>query len=389
MVKTDHVRKPRTLRRERFIAFQLGFAAFILVFGFLELACRYSGNSDVYAHDGGAGAGPAKEAGRASAGASCGIVPEPPSPVKAYEPVSLPEGGKNSIQLLPGRYGPDKRYTGSIESKRAGDGSPVFSVKYLTDEFGRRVTPGEDKKHAGRFLLLMGDSFVYGQGLNQSETLAAGLGKALPGCRVYNYGIPGLMPGQLLDRARAIAGAGELPEKSGTLLYFFDNRQVPRNMSAFWALGDWGWDKPFYCEDKDGRIVAKGTHTETRPIRAFLGKMCWKSRLLRSSRCGWLMSPGKADWLFQIKLLRQLREAAGGFGADKFWVVLYPDNPGAERLVPYLEKAGINYIDLSRWNMSTLTKGSHYIPGDGHPSAESNQALAGALLPLIRKTGAI
>ncbi|HNW43199.1 MAG TPA: hypothetical protein PKI19_01750 [Elusimicrobiales bacterium] len=378
---SDTVKK--TAWRGRAAAFLAGSFALVLFWTGLELTCGYLNN--IRAHSRSSQAEEAPPA-RRPAPRSYGLAPAPPEKKKRLNrEAGQPEGDtRMSYAELPNAPGEKPGRRTFRETCETRSGELIYDVKYVKDEFGRRVTPGEERKKAGRFLLLMGDSFIFGQGVAQNETLAAFLGGEMPHYRIYNYGVTGLMPGELLDWARAITGAPELGEKSGTVLYFYDNRHISRNMGSFFDIGNWGAKKPYYFEDASGRIRTEGTQAETRPLRTLLAKLYARSAVFRYFRLDFPGKPRKADWLFEVKLLRQLREAARGFGADKFLVVLYPDNPG-EQLTPYLEEARIAYIDLSRWKMGDLTEGPPGIRGDGHPTPESNKVLAHALAPLIER----
>ncbi len=65
-----------------------------------------------------------------------------------------------------------------------------FSVQYTFDAFGRRVHSFENKSSQDNPVALLGDSFVFGYGLQDSETLAFYLHKSLKR-RIYNYGHSG------------------------------------------------------------------------------------------------------------------------------------------------------------------------------------------------------
>lgn len=60
----------------------------------------------------------------------------------------------------------------------------------------------------------------------------------------------------------------------------------------------------------------------------------------------------------QAAPLGRIREASGSFGADAFCVVFHPSGSAKARLlIPYLERAGMNYVDLTGWRLKKLTRG--------------------------------
>jgi hypothetical protein len=61
------------------------------------------------------------------------------------------------------------------------------------------------------------------------------------------------------------------------------------------------------------------------------------------------------------------------FGNSNFCVVLYPhSNP--QRVIPYLERAGIRYFDYT--GLLDLNKEENHMESDGHPSAKANLIVA-------------
>jgi hypothetical protein len=231
-----------------------------------------------------------------------------------------------------------------------------------------------------RFIVLLGDSAVFGEGLADDETVAAYLGARLPRQRVYNYAFTGAFPGELLERARLIRGFPEgLAEKRGTVYYFHSPYHVLRNMGGLTVLNEWGTRRPCYREDSSGRIVRAGTFREVRPIWTLIARVLRRSSIVRYLSLE--LKPKASDLRFACRLIQQTKEAAAAFGADRFFVVLPPSSNRMDyaALIPYLEEAGIHYIHFSRWRGRRLTRGPSRIPKDGHPTAEYNEVLGRAL----------
>ena len=232
--------------------------------------------------------------------------------------------------------------------------------------------------------MLLGDSYIFGAGLPQDQTLAAYIGRLLPRMRVYNYGIPGLFPGQLLERIRLIRGAPEIMESRGTAVYFYSDFHIQRNMGVLSLLGkEWVRRSPCYLEDADGRIAARTSWAHEKPLRTSLAWLAAHSNIVRYLKFDWPV-PSDRDYRFQTRLLLQIQEEARRLGSDRFYVACYPA-PGSDcrPLIPHLERAGIRYIDLSHWQMSRLTKGPAWITDDGHATAETNRILARALAAVL------
>ncbi|MDD5628442.1 MAG: hypothetical protein PHU21_05225 [Elusimicrobia bacterium] len=335
--------------------------------------------------------GPSQAAAWGEAAASpLRIVVEPPPPVAAKESTALRAmdmGEIMDIRVPPdtgGRIGPGLLWLPRQSFRfirKTRSGQLIWDLNCVIDEFSRRDTPGERRKaRAERFLLLLGDSFIFGEGVDQDETLAADLGQDLPWARVYNYGIGGLFPGELLERMRLVKGPPEIKEKTGTAVYFFSDSHILRNMCSLHSVGGWGYSRPYYRGQADGRIAAEQYIKDARPVWTFLAKLFVRSNAARFLNMDFPTQPGEKDLRFMAEMIGQLQAETRRLGADRFYVVFYPNNSSmANRLFPYLEKAGIPCIDMSGWNLLELTKGPAFIPGEGHPTAETHRLIAGAL----------
>jgi hypothetical protein len=70
----------------------------------------------------------------------------------------------------------------------------VYSVTYYIDQFGRRETPVNAPTSRHRFLLFLGDSNTFGEGVTQHETLPLWAGEFAPDYYPYNYAFSGWAP---------------------------------------------------------------------------------------------------------------------------------------------------------------------------------------------------
>jgi hypothetical protein len=324
-------------------------------------------------------------------GFSYGIFPKPPLPIdqSAATAAEVPYNLMNetiSEQLRP-KIGerPSNLPSRSYRSIRRVEKTHevIWDLYYGMDSFGRRIIPGEDKKNTARqFLLLLGDSYVFGEGVRDDQTLGAFLGARLPDYRVYNYGIPGLFPGEILDALRSAHAPGAIPQKAGVALYFYANWHIFRNMGSSFPVGHWGYGRPDYTKNSNGKFVAKGTFTETRPIWTQVARWMSKSNFIRFFGINWPSTPTDADWRLYIELLLQIQEESKSLGANEFWVILYPSeaNETAAELIPYLERAKIHYVDFSQWDYTLLMKGPTRIKYDGHPTPLTHGFVANAVL---------
>ena len=75
----------------------------------------------------------------------------------------------------------------AITSIKKIDDRVVYDVVYSIDEFHRRITPVGQTEDRTRFLLFFGDSFTFGEGVSDNETLPFYVGELAPKYKPYNY----------------------------------------------------------------------------------------------------------------------------------------------------------------------------------------------------------
>lgn len=110
-------------------------------------------------------------------------------------------------------------------------GHSVYDVVYEADEFGRRRLPR--RNGATRFVCLFGGSFIYGEGLQNENTLGYQLHESLESYNVYNYSCRGYGPNQMLAILENRDLRSEMAaEGNGIAVYLFLDRHVGR------AIGD-------------------------------------------------------------------------------------------------------------------------------------------------------
>lgn len=378
-----------TVQRRRTTAFLFGIAASLLFLIALELTADFALKTS----------GPHRTNSRVSprilnekrallkATAKFGLFPDPPSYSQTYG-AAIPHPRPDSIYTsIPRDYytkldsGPllvPRTTYRSLAKTRSGH--LIWNVEYGIDDFHRRKTNRDSKTPATQSLVLLGDSQIFGEGVSDSETLSAHLQEKARETRVYNYGLSGLYPGELLDRLRSIKGPPEIGESRGTALSFYANYHVSRMMGEFRQLAIWGYRKPYYQQEPDGRFVSKGTWAEERPNWVWFSRLVLRSSFIKWMNPEWPAEPQDSDWSLYIELLKQMRDEAKRLGLERFYVVLYPGTaPQAFDLIPYLEKAAIPYVDLSTWNLDLLTRGPHRIAYDYHLTSEAHDVIAKAL----------
>lgn len=94
-------------------------------------------------------------------------------------------------------YGVLPNVSGKSISRNKRTGEIIYDVTYSTNENGWRKIPSSNA-NSKKCFLFFGDSFTYGEGLNDDETLPFFFGKEMKDYQIFNFGYHGYGPHQAL-----------------------------------------------------------------------------------------------------------------------------------------------------------------------------------------------
>jgi hypothetical protein len=254
------------------------------------------------------------------------------------------------------------------------NGDIVYDAKYTTDAYSRRVTPPSNLDDKDQFILFFGCSFTFGIGVEDNETLPFYIAQQAPRYRVYNYGVGGYGPHQMLAHLQRDELKSEIEESSGIAVYTFIDNHI--NRANGMSDGLWGrsWDGPFYTLDSSGQLVRQGGFRWGRPVQSFINYTVSRSYTAKYFNLS-IPRVNEAHIELTARIIEEARDAfRSKFGSEKFYVVLYPGAWEADRLIPKLEQAHIKYLDYTtlfqgHWKQFTFT-------GDGHPTPAGHKVIA-------------
>jgi hypothetical protein len=260
--------------------------------------------------------------------------------------------------------------------KKAGD-ETIYDVTYSIDPFSRRVTPAAHPAKRSRFALLFGCSFVFGEGVEDEETLAAYLAEAAPGYRTYNYGFCGYGPQQMLAQLESGKLKSEIPEASGICLYFFIDNHIERAVGSMAVYNLWGRDMPYYTLDGRGDIVRKGTFASGRPLKSAFYSWLGRSEAAAFFDLNLPARLGERHFEFTAELIAAARDAFRSCcRSDEFFVVFYPGHgTHAKEMIPLLDRLGVRFLDYGDRFRLDPDQG-FAIPGDAHPTGKAHRRVA-------------
>lgn len=296
----------------------------------------------------------------------------------------------------------DMVFTPSISymNQVAVNGVQLYSIRYDLDQFSlRKINRAASFEKPNKHLILAGCSFVFGQGLENKDTLIQIVENSLEKTRVY----PLAWPGGGLHTAFWFMDSYDLnrvvEEKSGTFIYVLledhINRFLLRPQYLAWAMAE----TPAYTEI-NGSVVHLGKTGELKSFRKiqFLGKYHVKSLLISLfSKLNLIRYPnGFSDSdldRFVVGLGELQRRYLHKFPRGKFAVLFYPDTNATSVSALLKKKMQLKAIEIldprssydefvqkRHLSYDDLTFGRY----DGHPRPLLSHFLANWMVRMLK-----
>jgi hypothetical protein len=156
----------------------------------------------------------------------------------------------------------------------------VFDMTVITDPYGRRSVAIAPSTVRERFIALWGDSFVFGVGVNEEDTLPHWIGRYACRHMPYNFGVGGFGTNNVLAQLRAPGWQDTIGEGSGIGIYVFLDLHVGRNLGDAVTL-TWGRTMPRYRVSQDGSVSYAGSFEQTEPLRVAFWNLVYSRALGR------------------------------------------------------------------------------------------------------------
>ena len=248
----------------------------------------------------------------------------------------------------------------------------IYRRTYHFDADAARVTPAAP---AGTdTYLFLGDSFIFGQGLVDGESLAAQFARLNDGkLHAVNLGVPGYGPNHLV---RAFE-AGLLDRYVGQQVKAVVTWIIPAHLARVTGDGSWLGSSPRY-ELENGVPRYTGSFNEYRWTHPLAGlKYLLGEQFLFVDAIGQRQRQQEQIDLFVALMARLQTLARDKFGAPLVVVYSWPDEAtqggyaDMDRLVPVLatlRKLGIQLLSVDKLT-SAIDVSQLIIPHDGHPTA--------------------
>lgn len=268
-----------------------------------------------------------------------------------------------------------------VQAIKRFQGEVIYNVNYRIDAFSRRITPQPSVK-ADKFLMYFGGSFVFGEGVEQDETIPAHVATLRPSARAYNYGFSGYGTQQMLAILESQDFENQITEPSGTLVYTFIDGHVRRAIGSFRMWITWGQHYPYYRMDGNSSVVRDGTFSTGRPWSSRFYDVLKREQILRYFNVDLPIQVRHKDIDLTVAIIARAREIfLERYPDGRFVTMLYPRAEPFQVDLDYLRSAlktaDIEVLDLTR--LLDLKDPAYFIRGDGHPNANAHAKVAAEL----------
>lgn len=262
----------------------------------------------------------------------------------------------------------------------------IYSADYILNEKGMRTVENQShKKNADKFIITLGDSFTFGEGVDNGEDYPSQLAKKIGNdWKIYNKAMFG---GNVNDYLSELENdeyfLSDVKEKKGVVIWYFIDDQFERffcNLVCYETGFDAYIKKKPYYKYENNDFVYKGSFEEsTEPVRVFK-KFLAKSEAVKYSGISFYekVSDEQLDIMAKsfTKLFSEIRKKVP---AQKFYFVAMNSFKSRTPFIRRLrQEKDITVVDLTRIPQHMEGQNLKF-PLDGHPTKEFYWILSEAL----------
>jgi hypothetical protein len=258
---------------------------------------------------------------------------------------------------------------------------PEFRNTYHANAQGFRRNGDFDPAERRRKIVLIGDSFTFGIGVEYEETYGFQIESQLKDTVVYNLAMPGFAVDQMWLSLKYQA----LPLTPDLIVVGLVDTDLQRSQAAYRASS--GFNKPAF------KLVAGQLVPRTAEDR--LGALSWFLEIhSRLWAAGWLTArslsyriPMGEWWFLNKAIIEQIRaECRESNTAVLFIYIPTKARRPFQTLHSYLTGVNADFIDVAVWNPAPPA--DFYYADDGHPTARGHYYIADKFIDWVQRSTA-
>ncbi len=263
----------------------------------------------------------------------------------------------------------------TAELREKESNNAVYRVRIRTDRFGDRITShpsatgDRDKRSVN---LLLGCSYTFGEGLQDSETLAHRLEERLPESHFTTMAVPGYGPGDNYADLTERAFWADKVGVPGKMIYVWTDYQMGRFLGSLDVVGRWGDRLLRVSEGAPYDFHVDGTFQEVTPLRTKALKVLSRSHFLRFFEIDFPL-PSDSDFARLARLFKSMENVyrENTRKGNHMYLVIFPGQKRyAAKLREYVGREGIRVLDFSHVSPFELSAEGPYFKYDNHPIAK-------------------
>ncbi|MEM7030598.1 MAG: hypothetical protein AAF629_13605 [Chloroflexota bacterium] len=260
--------------------------------------------------------------------------------------------------------------------KKLGD-ELVYDVVYTIDDSQRRHTPVDTPTGRDQFALFFGGSFVFGEGVNDDETLPYYFGALATDYQPYNYGLSGYGPQQMLAKLQSNELEAELAQPNGMIIYTFIDAHVERAIGSMYVYNAWGDQMPYYTTDWSGNLIRQRDFRTGRPATSKMFEWLEQSEIARYYNINVPNVLQDRHYAHAVRIIAAARDTfQEKYDSNQFYVMIYPDEGDYfEDMEAHLMAADLQLLNYDE-RMKLDKEAGLAIKGDGHPTAQAHEIVA-------------
>lgn len=319
----------------------------------------------------------------------------------SHESASASVSQKTIINRFPGakpfpfEYSFSGTSNGTMQVIKTSGEDLIYDRTYTFNEYGLRKSEHLKADKARFHFIFAGCSYAFGEGLADGEAVSDIVERKTDMVNSYNLGFNGGHLAQLLFHLEKVDMKSYVREKEGVFIFVLLKTHLGRwHMRPdflHWAPALF----PVYSA-RSGKLQYEGFVQDHPDYKKFqhLKKMGLEHTALQIGGTikdkDTFSDEELSEYIGAINFLKD--RYLEKFPSGKFLVLVHPQSgfnePMRVRARELLRKFNLKYIDpIFDYNLfvtdNKLTADDVYIPGDGHPSAKTNEFLAGYLLKYL------